>query len=201
MAIGLVSWVVRGTGRAIFVAVGILAGSAALIVALTPPAEYLPEGEEAKTFSLMIAPAGYNLAEMSAVADKLHEDFVPHVGLDPDLYLSGESDVPAMSWIVTFVNSKRVFMIAETTDPSQIDDLMKVFNKRFREFPGMRGFSSRGSIISSNDGGSRSVNLDIAGARLEDIYRVANAAYRRANEVFDEPDIGSDPSSLVLASH
>ena len=199
MAIGLVGWVVRGTGRAIFVAVGILAGSAALIVALTPPAEYLPEGEEAKTFSLMIAPAGYNLAEMSAVADKLHEDFVPYVGLDPDLYLSGESDVPAMSWIVTFVNSKRVFMIAETTDPSQIDDLMKVFNKRFREFPGMRGFSSRGSIISSNDGGSRSVNLDIAGARLEDIYRVANAAYRRANEVFDEPDIGSDPSSLVLA--
>ena len=199
VAIGLVSWVVRGTGRAIFVAVGILAGSAALIVALTPPAEYLPEGEEAKTFSLMIAPAGYNLAEMSAVADKLHEDFVPYVGLDPDLYLSGESDVPAMSWIVTFVNSKRVFMIAETTDPAQIDDLMKVFNKRFREFPGMRGFSSRGSIISSNDGGSRSVNLDIAGARLEDIYRVANEAYRRANEVFDEPDIGSDPSSLVLA--
>ncbi len=198
-ASGLVSWVVRGTSRSILVAVGILAGSAALIVWLTPPAEYLPEGEEAKTFSLMIAPAGYNLDEMAEVTEKLHEDFVPYIGQDPDLYRSGEVDVPAMSWIVTFVNSKRVFMIAETTDPSQIDDLMGVLNNRFREFPGMRGFSSRGSIISSNDGGSRSVNLDIAGARLEDIYQVANTAYRRANEVFDDPDVGSDPSSLVLA--
>ena len=99
-----------------------------------------------------------------------------------------------MSWIVTFVNPKRVFLIAETTDPTHINDLMKILNTRFREFPGMRGFSSRGSIISSNDGGSRSVNLDVAGASLEDIYGVANAAYRRASEVFEEPEIGSDPS-------
>ncbi|PPR18634.1 MAG: Efflux pump membrane transporter BepE [Alphaproteobacteria bacterium MarineAlpha9_Bin7] len=198
-AAGLVGWLVRGRGRSGFATVSILAGAIAIIATLTPPAEYLPEGEEAKTFSLMIAPAGYNLSEMSDITEELHRDFVPYVGLDPDLYTRGESDVPAMRWIVTFVNAKRVFMIAETTDPSHINDLMKILNTRFREFPGMRGFSSRGSIISSNDGGSRSVNLDIAGPNLEDIYRVANAAYRRANEVFDEPEIGSDPSSLVLA--
>ena len=196
---GLVGWSVRGQWRAAATAIGILAAAAGVIVTLTPPAEYLPEGEEAKTFSLMIAPAGYNLSEMSDIADELHKDFVPYVGLDPQLYASGQSDVPAMSWIITFVNPKRVFMIAETTDPSQINDLMKVLNARFRDFPGMRGFSSRGSIISSNDGGSRSVNLDISGANLEDIYRVANAAYRRAGEVFENPEIGSDPSSLVLA--
>ena len=197
--VGSIGWLVRGRVRAAAVSLGVLIGAAWGIVALTPPAEYLPEGEEAKTFSVMIAPAGYNLAEMSDIAKTLHRDFVPYVGLDPTLYTEGESDVPAMEWIVTFVNSKRVFMIAETTDPAQIDDLMKIFNTRFREFPGMRGFSSRGSIISSNDGGSRSVNLDIAGASLEDIYQVANAAYRRANEVFDEPQIDSDPRSLVLA--
>jgi multidrug efflux pump subunit AcrB len=198
-AVGFVGWLVRGWLRSLVTVGGIIAGAVAIIVLLTPPAEYLPEGEEAKTFSLMIAPAGYNLAEMSDIAERLHEDFVPFIGADPTLYAKGESDIPAMDWIVTFVNPKRVFLIAETTDPSQIDDLMGVINKRFRQFPGMRGFSSRGSIISSNDGGSRSVNLDIAGNDLEDIYRTANAAYRRAGEVFENPEIGSDPASLVLA--
>ena len=199
VVVGFIGWLVRGRLRAAVTALAILIGAGWAIVALTPPAEYLPEGEEAKTFSVMIAPAGYNLAEMSDIAATLHRDFVPYIGLDPTLYEKGESDVPAMDWIVTFVNPKRVFMISETTDPAHIDELMKVFNARFREFPGMRGFSSRGSIISSNDGGSRSVNLDIAGASLEDIYQVANAAYRRAEEIFDEPEIDSNPRSLVLA--
>ncbi|MDP6351502.1 MAG: efflux RND transporter permease subunit [Alphaproteobacteria bacterium] len=199
IVVGLVGWLIRGPIRSILCAGGIIAGAGAIIVLLTPPAEYLPEGEEAKTFSMMIAPAGYNLAEMSAIAEKLHEDFVPYVGLDPALYSAGESDIPAMDWIVMFVNPKRIFMIAETTDPTDINALMGILNKRFRQFPGMRGFSSRGSIISSNDGGSRSVNLDIAGTDLEDIYKTATAAYRRTGEVFDDPEIGSDPPSLVLA--
>ncbi|MDP6951411.1 MAG: efflux RND transporter permease subunit, partial [Alphaproteobacteria bacterium] len=199
VVVGFIGWLVRGPVRATLAAAGILVGAAAAIVALTPPAEYLPEGEEAKTFSVMIAPAGYNLAEMSAITKELHEGLVPHVGSDPALFARGEADVPAMAWIVTFVNPKRVLMIAETIDPSQIDDLMKVLNARFRSYPGMRGFSSRGSIISSNDGGSRSVNLNIAGSSLEEIYGVASAAYRRAGEVLEDPEIGSDPPSLVLA--
>ena len=199
VVVGFIGWLVRGPLRATLAAGGILAGAVAAIVALTPPAEYLPEGEEAKTFSVMIAPAGYNLAEMSAITKELHEGLVPHVGSDPALFARGEADVPALAWIVTFVNPKRVLMIAETIDPSQINDLMKVLNQRFRSYPGMRGFSSRGSIISSNDGGSRSVNLNISGSSLEDIYGVASAAYRRAGEVLEEPEIGSDPPSLVLA--
>jgi multidrug efflux pump subunit AcrB len=62
----------------------------------------------------------------------------------------------------------------------------------------MRAFANRGSIISSNDGGTRSVNLDITGVDLATIYRVADAAYHRAGEIFDDPQIGSSPSSLSL---
>ena len=44
----------------------------------------------------------------------------------------------------------------------------------------MRAFSSRGSIISSNDGGTRAVSLDISGPDLASLYATAEAAYRRA---------------------
>ncbi len=45
-----------------------IAGGIGIFVWLTPPAEYLPEGEEAKTFVSMNAPASYNLATMDAIA-------------------------------------------------------------------------------------------------------------------------------------
>jgi multidrug efflux pump subunit AcrB len=89
-------------------------------------------------------------------------------------------------------------MIAETKDPRHIDGLMTAIGERFAQYPGMRSFSSRGSIISSNDGGTRSVDLDITGADLAEVYGVALAAYQRANEVFESPQVRPDPPSLTL---
>jgi multidrug efflux pump subunit AcrB len=63
----------------------------------------------------------------------------------------------------------------------------------------MRAFAARGSIISSNDGGTRSINLDISGPNLGIIYAAALAAYRRAEEVLGNPRIQSIPSSLSLS--
>ena len=44
---------------------------------LMPPAEYLPEGEEAKTFATMSAPPGYNLSTMSNIAKEIRAIFDP----------------------------------------------------------------------------------------------------------------------------
>ena len=92
----------------------------------------------------------------------------------------------------------QIRVIAEPKDGRQIDDLMRVVSERFASYPGMRAFSSRGSIISSNDGGTRSINIDVSGANLADIYRTAAAIADRAGRVFDGPQIRSDPTSLLL---
>ena len=47
-----------------------LAGSLAIILLLTPPAEYLPEDEEPKALASMNAPPGYNLKTMQVYADE-----------------------------------------------------------------------------------------------------------------------------------
>jgi multidrug efflux pump subunit AcrB len=80
-----------------------------------------------------------------------------------------------------------------------MEALMDGLENLFREFPGMRAFASRGSIISGNNGGSRSINLDISGTDLASIYSVAQAAERRAAEVLGNPRIQSQPSALSLA--
>lgn len=57
--------------------IGIPVALLTLVWLLLPPAEYLPEGEEPKVFARMIAPPGYNLAEMRATAEKLNAELAP----------------------------------------------------------------------------------------------------------------------------
>jgi multidrug efflux pump subunit AcrB len=184
--------------RALCIAVTVLA-SAGVFIWLTPPAEYLPEGEEPKTFAVMNAPPGYNFATMSAIADELRAYFLPFVAHSPTRFEAGNAAVPAMAYLNLNVDAQRIRIITEPKDPAHIEPLMEAITRKYEQYPGMRAFVSRGSIITSNDAGTRSVNLDISGPRLADIYEVALAAYRRAEEVFQEPRIQTDPPTLSLS--
>ncbi|MEA3641904.1 MAG: efflux RND transporter permease subunit, partial [Lamprobacter sp.] len=184
--------------RAATIGVTVLA-SAAIVIGLTPPAAYLPEGEEAKTFARMNAPPGYNLEQMAEIGHQLEQQLMPYVDADPTAFERGEDPVPAMQYLNMGIDPQGIRIITESVDPTQIDELMDALREAYEQFPGMRTFVSRGSIITSNEGGTRSVNLDITGPRLAAIYEVALAAYRRAEEVFDDPRIQANPSTLSLA--
>ncbi len=193
-----VNWLIATTRRRLATLVIVTASVGAIIVTLTPPAEYLPEGEEPKTFARMLAPPGYNLSEMREIGAQVEAYLLPFVDDDPTRFARGETPVPAMAYMNLSIASDNLRIIAETVDPAQIESLMQALETHFRSYPGMRAFVSRGSIISSNDGGTRSVNLDITGRDLAEIYRVARLAYDRAETLFDNPRLGSSPSSLSL---
>ncbi len=199
LTLGIVAWLLASTRRRVACIVAVTGASLWCMLALTPPAEYLPEGEEPKVFAVMSAPPGYNLAAMAEIAQEVGDQLLPFVGADPDAFRSGNAAVPALSYINMGVAPDFMRIVSEPVNPADIDALMDVLTERYQGYPGMRAFAARGSIITSNDGGTRSVNLDISGARLEDIYAVALAAYRQAEQVFDNPRIQSRPSSLTLA--
>ncbi|QIB50257.1 efflux RND transporter permease subunit [Pseudomonas sp. OIL-1] len=194
-----VSWLVASSVRRLTVIAITVAASIWIILMLTPPAEYLPEGEEPKTFAAMTAPPGYNLDEMQSIAQQVEDYFLPHVNADGDAYAAGETKVPPLAYLNMQVTTAQVRVIAETLDPRHITALMDELTRFYRQFPGMRAFATKGSIISSNDGGTRSINLDISGGELGPVYQAANAAYQRAGEIFDNPRIQSQPSTLRLA--
>ncbi len=194
-----VSWLLATSRRRLTCISCAVLISVGIIVLLTPAAEYLPEGEEPKVFASMSSPPGYNLAAMEKIADDVEAALMPEVRADPKLYHSGERNVPAIAFMNLSVNASRVRIVAEPVDVSDIDDLMDALSAKFRSYPGMRVFVARGSIISSNDGGTRSINLDVAGSDLATIYRVARALEQQAEAVFDNPRIQSRPSSLSLA--
>ncbi|MCB1204494.1 MAG: efflux RND transporter permease subunit [Verrucomicrobiae bacterium] len=196
--LGPLGWILeKGWRRALCVTLSLVATVGAFLF-LTPPAEYLPEGEEAKSFSTLIAPPGYSLLEMDRIAMELQEETLPALQADPADFDSGKDKIPALSRITYVVEPETMRIIAVTKDPKHIDAFMALTNERLRHFPGMRAFSARGSIISSNDGGTRAVALDISGGNLPELYAAATEVYRRAGEVIEEAQINSVPSSLVL---
>ena len=194
-----VGWLVAGPVRRLLCIVGAAGASFAVILLLTPPAEYLPEGEEPKMFARLNAPPGYNLDTVSKIGADLQEWLMPFVEDDPERFKRGETEVPAVKYFFLIMEADGLRIIAETVDPGDINKLMKVVTKKYETYAGMRSFVSRGSIITSNDGGTRSVSLDISGPRLEDVYKVASAAYSRAGEIFDNPRIQADPPTLTLS--
>ena len=184
--------------RRVLCAVSVIGGSLLIVLLLTPPAEYLPEGEEAKTFAMMNAPPGYNLASMQKIADQVQAHFLPYTpaGHPPD---DADGTVPPIATLMMNVSTEGLWTVVVPRDPADIDALMASLVEHFRSYPGMRAFATRGSIISSNDGGTRSINLDIAGADLASLFDVARLAYDRAGVIFDNPSIQTQPSSLSLA--
>ncbi len=188
----------EGPVRRMICVAGILAATIAAFVFLTPPAEYLPEGEEAKSFSTMIAPPGYSLDEINRIALEMQVDYLPALEDEPENFDKGLAKIPALSRITFIVQPQRLRVIAVTKNPDHINAFMGIINGRYRSYPGMRAFSARGSIISSNSGGTRAVALDIGGRNLPEIYQTATEVYRQAETLIEEAQINSVPGSLVL---
>ena len=165
---------------------------------LTPAAEYLPEGEEAKIFALMFAPPGYNIDTMREVYRSVDKTFNPHFGADPADFASGRVDVPAIKGNVAFVSTGQVFYLLEATDRAQVDALMEKASRTIADMPGLIAFANRGSIFAGNSGGTRSINVDISGPELAGLFDASLAAFLKARTLFDRPQVRPDPSNLTM---
>jgi multidrug efflux pump subunit AcrB len=194
-----VNWITQTRSHQASIVVLVLGICTAIVVYLTPPAEYLPEGEEPKIFASMSPPTGYNLETMANIGEELQEYFMPFLEHDSQMFEKGEADVPALLYFNLSIQATRLRIIAQPKDPAHIKALMTAVNRKFESYVGMRSFVTRGSIITSNSGGTRSINLDISGPSLQAIYKVAGMAERRAKEVFDKPRVRSQPSTLTLS--
>lgn len=156
-------------------------------------------GEEAKTFASMNAPPGYNLQTMSAIGDEIRAIFDPALITDRNEVQSpGGLTIPALKTISYSISPTSMRIIAETRNPDRIEELMDAITTVYERYPGMRAFATKGSIISSNDGGTRSINVDVGGSNLAEVYNAARAIYARSEKVFGNPRIQSNPSSLTL---
>ena len=197
MLIRFVHWLMGQISRRL-VLVAVVGCITVLIFASIPKAEYLPEGEEQKIFVQMFAPPGYNIEEMRAIYKDMDDFLVPYIGEDPDKYARGESDLPGLNYVVGYAAAARNMVLLEATSPGQVNDLLEIVVEKIKEIPGIHSFASRGSIFSSNWGGSRSINLELSGTDLVSLFDAGLKAFIKAQSVFENPQIRPQPSGLAM---
>jgi multidrug efflux pump subunit AcrB len=194
-----IGWMIKTAFGRLAIILLVVAGCGFIIVHLTPPAEYLPEGEEPKLFASMSPPTGYNLDTMQRIGEDVQAYFLPYLLDESGRFDRGESSVPAISYINVSIEATRLRIIAQPKDPKHIKPLMEAVDSKFESYVGMRSFVSRGSIITSNSGGTRSIDLDISGPALLPIYDTARKIESRAREAFNKPRVRAQPRSLTLS--
>ncbi len=193
-----VEWIIDNTARRLVLIAIVLGLSGSIILYMTPKAEYLPEGEEQKIFAFMFSPPGYNIQTMDAIMQDLNGYLVPFIGDDPGKFERGETEVPGLNYMIGYARAGSILLIPEATSRQQVDDLLAAVSNRFKQVPGVIAFASRGSIFASNTGGSRSINLDISGTDLVPLFDVGLRAFIKAKEIFDNPQVRPQPSSLTM---
>ena len=170
----------------------------AVSVLLTPRAEYLPEGEEAVTFSMLFPPPGYNIDTMDRIGREVDAAFAPHLGREGGDYKPTRDAIPPLRWFMTNASAGGLQIIAGTRDRAHITPLIDTLGQRLAEYPGMISFSARGSIFSGNEGGTRSMELDISGENLQQLFDLGLKAFLKTRDVLGDPQILPDPPSLSL---
>ena len=195
---GFVAWILPSVPLRLALIGGVVLMTAAILLLLTPKAEYLPEGEEPITFSMIFPPPGYNLQTMDEITQNLLATFAPHLQDSPADFDAGRAQIPALTWLMTMTSATGVQLIGGPKAPHHIDPLIDVLTAYTSELPGMLAFSARGSIFSGNQGGTRSMDLDISGPELAPIFQVAFEAFLRARQVLGNPQIRPAPATLSL---
>ncbi|SMH47227.1 efflux RND transporter permease subunit [Azospirillum agricola] len=192
-----VRWILRGVWRELALLGLTVAAVVGVLLHMVPPAEYLPEGEEATVFSFMSAPPGYNMDTMLGIWERIDPALSGQVGADPASGTVG--GVPPLAVNLSFIRPGFLRFVSEPASGADSQALIGSITGQLRAIPGMRGFAARGSIFSGNAGGSRAIRLELSGGDVRTLYATALTVLDRAGALFAGGQVNSDPSPPTLA--
>lgn len=164
---GLVHWICGSVMLRVLTVVlltGVSLGGSWL---LTPPAEYLPEGNQNLLFAMLIPPAGYNLEEFERIGESIADDLRP--------LWSGDDPSIEKFFYVAF--GRQVIMGVGATDPARIRELKGPVQAALGKIPGMIAIVLQPGLFSHGLSGGRSIDLKLQGPELESLMKLAQRAF------------------------
>ncbi|OSM06924.1 efflux RND transporter permease subunit [Magnetofaba australis] len=181
----LVARINRNTGARLAVIIGFIGAPTWLTLVNVPPAEYLPSGNRNLIFGLLVPPPGYNIDEMTRLAQKVEEHMRPYWFAKP------ETGLPSMKHFFFGSRGDRVFMGGAAEDPARVKELLPVIKKPIQELPGLFGVVKQSSLFERGSGRGRSIELDVSGRDLETSMAVAAGLFGAVKQAI--PDVQARP--------
>ncbi|MDH3514618.1 MAG: efflux RND transporter permease subunit, partial [Gammaproteobacteria bacterium] len=176
LLLGLTRAVVRSKALALVIVLLVTLTTAFGTWQFLPALEYLPEGNRNFVFGSIQPPPGYNLSTMTAIAERT-ENAVRPLWASETGPESAPGTPPKMDSFFFVAFRSNTIIGASSVDPARARELIPVIRKPVLIEPGTTVYVRQPSIFGRGIGGTRSVDLDVAGGDLETILDVARNAY------------------------
>ncbi|MEE2689868.1 MAG: efflux RND transporter permease subunit [Pseudomonadota bacterium] len=167
--------IVGNRGVAFCIVGGLTAGTLGMTWWLLPPLEYLPEGNRNLVISVVQPPAGYNLKTMSELANRVEAEILPRVARN-DYDIPAAHLPPKLKYFIFVVWRQQVFFLGRGIDPTRVKDVIPLLEAPVFKEPSTFVHSFQPSIFGRGIGGSRSIDMDITGLALKEIFEAASLA-------------------------
>ena len=182
MVLGFTRLVARRRSVAIGVVVGIMVISGLITHQLLPKLDYLPDGNRNLIIGFVLPPPGYNLDTMTTIASKV-EGATEALWDSEKTRTEIEDGTPTIERFFFVAFRANTIAGAVAVDPNRVDDLIPVLRRSLDSEPATSGFFNKRSIFGRGVGGSRSIDLDVSGGSLEDIFGVAQRAFGKVGQI------------------
>lgn len=145
--------------------------SLSLVAWLVPKAEYLPQGNRNLVLGILIPPPGASVEKRKAIGDYVYEQAGPNMKED------NVDNIPKIKDLFYVASPDLNLFGAVSIHDTRGREMIPLFNRIINSIPDMFGVSLQAGIFQSDIGGGRSVDVNIAGERLDDIISAAFMLY------------------------
>jgi hydrophobic/amphiphilic exporter-1 (mainly G- bacteria), HAE1 family len=182
-----VARVVRGTLRPLLLvgAVFVLGFGGALW--LRPPLEYLPNGNRNPIFGVLVPPPGYATPELEAMGKTMQAKMAEHTGVERD-------GVPAIERSFFVSDGAFVYAGAVAARDEDITGILPFVRRIQASVPGTFNFTNQASLFGNNLGGTRSVEVRLAGPDLSVLTELGGSFFGAIRRLIPEAQIRPIPS-------
>jgi HAE1 family hydrophobic/amphiphilic exporter-1 len=190
---GVANFNYRVTGSVsarVAVVVALTGFSLAMAFFLSPPSEYLPEGNRNFVFSLLLPPPGYNLEELDQIGNVIVKELEPYWKEDGGV----EYREPRIRNLFYVALGRLMFAGASTQDPLKARDLVPIFKKELKKIPGFYATSYQSSLFGRGISSGRTIDVDITGPDLTRLVQFGGRVFGQAMQLLPGSQVRPIPS-------
>jgi HAE1 family hydrophobic/amphiphilic exporter-1 len=168
--------------------------SLAMAIWLSPPAEYLPEGNRNFVFSFLLPPPGYNLEELDTIGQGIVNNLEPYWKGVKSENGTVEFREPRIRNLFYVALGRLMFAGASTQDPLKARSLVPIFKEELRKIPGFYATSYQSSLFGRGVSSGRTIDVDITGPDLVQLVQIGAQIFGQSMQLLPGSQVRPIPS-------
>jgi HAE1 family hydrophobic/amphiphilic exporter-1 len=168
--------------------------SLVMAIWLSPPSEYLPEGNRNFVFSFLLPPPGYNLEELDYIGQDIVESLGPYWQGERTEEGGTEFREPRIRNLFYVALGRIMFAGASTEDPLKARDLVPIFKQELTKIPGFYATSYQSSLFGRGISSGRTIDIDITGPDLVRLVQLGARIFGQSMQLLPGSQVRPIPS-------